>query len=107
VVLCANIDAAINGGIPCDAGFYRSSLGDGMALANGPDEVVLARPDGIEIDWLHYDDAWITSGVAIGVDYNYQESGANDDLSHWCLQVSLMSNGEPGTPGDPNDSCEL
>ena len=107
VVLCADMSAAQNGGVPCDAGFQRDSAGSGMALANGPDEVVLARPDGVEIDWLHYDETWYTLAIAIGVDPEYQDAGNNDDKMHWCNQVSVVSTGgEPGTPGQANDGCE-
>ena len=107
VVLCANVDAATNGGVPCDAEFVRDSTGNGMALANGPDEVVLARPDGTEIDWLHYDETWYSLAVAIGVDPKYQDAGNNDDKMHWCVQTTIVSTGgEPGTPGQVNDGCE-
>lgn len=106
VVLCASLDLSVNGGVPCDGAFQRDSTGDGMALANGPDEVVLSRPDGVDIDVLHFDDTWIEPGVAIGVDPAYQESGANDDRTHWCLQTTVVSSGgEPGTPGLENDAC--
>ena len=107
VVLCADMSAALNGGVPCDASFERDSGGAGMALANGPDEVVLARPDGVDIDWLHYDETWYTLAVAIGVDPEYQDAGNNDDRMHWCNQTSIVSTGgEPGTPGQANDGCE-
>lgn len=106
VVLCASDDAAENGGVPCDGWFYREWSGSGFALANAPDEVVLSRPDGTEIDWLHYEDDWIVPAVALGVDPLYQESNANDDRSHWCLQTTVISTGgEPGTPGQANDNC--
>ncbi|MFZ5475385.1 MAG: lamin tail domain-containing protein [Myxococcota bacterium] len=106
VVLCANVDTAVNGGVPCDGVFFRDSTGNGLALANGPDEVVLARPDGVEIDWLHYDDTWIVPGVAIGVDPSHREAGDNDDRTHWCEQTTVTSSGgEPGTPGADNDAC--
>lgn len=106
VVLCANVEAALNGGVPCDAVFFRDSTGNGLALANGEDELVLARPDGTEIDWLHYDETWYSLAIALGVDPKYQDGAANDDPLHWCDQVSVVSTGgEPGTPGLPNDSC--
>ncbi len=106
-VLCADMDTAINGGVPCDLVFERSSTGTGMALANRPDEVVLARPDGVEIDWLHYTSDWYVAGVAIGVDPAFQDAGNNDDVSHWCQQRTIVSTGgEPGTPGQANDACE-
>lgn len=106
VVLCADVDASVNGGIPCDAGFVRHAGGGGLAIANGEDELVLSRPDGTEIDWLHYDDTWYDPGFAIGVDPDFQTSGDNDAAAHWCAQTSVVtSGGEPATPGLPNDEC--
>lgn len=105
-VLCADIDPSVNGGVPCDARFNRDYEGDGLALANNPDELVLARPDGVEIDWLHYTDAWWVAGAAIGVDPGFLDGGANDDVSHWCVQTTVISTGgEGGTPGIENDPC--
>lgn len=107
VVLCAELNPALNGGVPCDAWFYRDWDGDGLALANGPDELVLTRADGVEIDWLHYDDAWFTKAVATGVDPDYLEGGANNDGRYWCDQHTITSPMvEPGTPGYENDECD-
>ncbi|MSQ02933.1 MAG: lamin tail domain-containing protein [Myxococcales bacterium] len=106
VVLCANLDPATNGGVPCDAFFERQPNGDGLALANGEDELVLSRADGVQIDWLHYDETWYLSGAAIGIDPAFQDAGDNDELSHWCGQTTVVSTGgEPGTPGQTNDVC--
>lgn len=106
IVLCADLNPATNGGVPCDGWFYRDWNGDGLALANGPDELVLARPDGLEIDWLYYDDTWYTKAVAIGVDPKHLNAGDNDDLSSWCNQSTVRPPMvEPGTPGRPNDDC--
>jgi hypothetical protein len=107
VVLCADMDVAVNGGVPCDGDFVRSWNGGGLALANGPDELVLARPDGVEIDWLHYDDTWYTIGVALGLSPDALDDVVNDDPSYWCDQSSVTAPmTEPGTPGAPNDSCD-
>ncbi len=107
LVLCASLDIDLNGGVPCDAWFKRDSEGDGLALANGPDEIMLVRPDGVEIDRVEYDDTWYLPGIAIGVNPLYQDGEGNDDLSHWCHQTTVISSGgEPGTPGQVNDSCE-
>lgn len=106
LVLCADLDLKRNGGVPCDGWFLRDYEGNGLALANRPDEVVLSRPDGVEIDWLHYTEEWIVPGVAIGVDPTQRTSGDNDRLDHWCWQTTVISSGgEPGTPGRDNDSC--
>ncbi len=107
VVLCAELDPAINGGVPCDAWFYRDWEGNGLALANGPDELVLTRADGVEIDWLHYDDSWFTKAIATGVDPDFLDGGANNDGAHWCDQVTITAPMvEPGTPGYENDHCD-
>ena len=107
VVLCADLNPAINGGVPCDAWFYRDWDGDGLALANGVDELVLTRADGVEIDWLQYDDGWFTKAVATGVDPDHLEGGANNDGRYWCDQTTITSPMvEPGTPGYENDHCD-
>lgn len=107
VVLCADMDAAVNGGVPCDAPFLRDYRGGGLALANGEDELVLARPDGVEIDWLHYDDTWYTVGVALGLDPDELDDVVNDDPAYWCDQATVAAPmTEPGTPGAPNDPCD-
>ena len=106
LVLCASTDVNNNGGVPCDGWFNRDWDGGGLALANGPDELVLARPDGVEIDWLYYDETWFTKGVAIGVDPAHLTAGDNDDLSVWCNQQTVTPPmQEPGTPGASNDLC--
>lgn len=105
LVLCADTDPATNGGIACDGGFVRESNGTGLALANGEDELVLSRPDGVDIDWLHYDDTWYEPAIGLGLDPGYFDLDANDEQTHWCDQTSVMANGETGTPGAPNDPC--
>lgn len=105
VVLCADMNQAINGGIPCDGPFRRESAG-GLALGNGTDEVLLSRPDGTVIDEVFYDSSWFTAGIAIGLDPTQISAQNNDDPSMWCNQTTVMtSGGEPGTPGRENDPC--
>lgn len=106
IVLCASTDPTLNGGVPCDGWFNRDWDGGGLALANSPDELVLTRPDGTEIDWLYYDDTWFTKAVAIGVDPAHLTAGDNDDLANWCNQQTVAPPTlEPGTPGAANDVC--
>ena len=105
-VLCADVSTATNGGVPCDGHFNRDWQGNGIALGNGEDELVLTRADGVEIDWLHYDNSWYSPGMAIGVDPQHLDGGDNDDPAHWCLQTTVIATGgEPGTPGRANDPC--
>ena len=105
-VMCAETELSLNGGVPCDGWFQRVSLGGGLALANSPDEVVLTRPDGVEIDRLEYDETWFTNGVAMGVDPLELDADGNDDPAAWCDQATVVAlGGEPGTPGESNDPC--
>lgn len=107
LVLCANTDPSVNGGVNCDGWFLRDPSGLGLALANNPDEIVLSRPDGVEIDWVHYEDDWFQAGAASGVAPGSLEGGANDFADAWCVQTTvIMSGGEAGTPGQINDLCE-
>ena len=106
IVLCADTNPATNGGVPCDGWFLRDPLGDGLALANSPDELVLSRPDGTQIDWVHYEPSWFQAGAASGVSPDQLEGGSNDYAEAWCVQTTIMtSGGEPGTPGVENDVC--
>ncbi len=107
LVLCADMNPNVNGGVPCDGWFLRDPLGEGLALANSPDELVLSRPDGVEIDWVHYEPSWFQAGAASGVSPDQLEGGSNDYAEAWCVQTTVMtSGGEPGTPGVENDACE-
>ena len=106
IVLCADTNPAVNGGVPCDGWFLRDPLGGGLALANGPDELVLTRPDGVQIDWVHYESSWFQAGAASGFNPDQLGAGSNDYAEAWCVQTTVMtSGGEPGTPGVANDVC--
>lgn len=104
VVLCASLDPNENGGVECDAFFDRVTV-DGLALANVPDEVVLSRPDGTEIDRLEYGSSWVASGAAIGLSPALMTPEDNDDFANWCFQTSPLAQGDLGTPGAENDAC--
>ena len=103
-VLCADLSPSVNGGADCDGYFLRLTSG-ALALANAPDEVVLTRTDGVEIDRLEYGDDWVESGAAIGLDPTHLTPADNDDFANWCFQTGAMSGGDLGTPGEENDPC--
>ncbi|MCK6503488.1 lamin tail domain-containing protein [Myxococcota bacterium] len=107
-LVCADLNPNTNGGVEgCDAWFYRSELPPpGMAFGNNGDEVILVRPDGVEIDRLVYDDAWVEDAAAVGVDPDHLDHVGNDDMGNWCPQRTVVTwGGEPGTPGFENDPC--
>jgi hypothetical protein len=107
VMLCANLDPRVNGGVDCDAWFDREISG-GLALANKPDEVVLTRPDNVEIDRLVYGDEWVDltiNGNTISLDPDHMNGSENDDFINWCASTSELPGGDHGTPGAANDPC--
>ncbi len=107
VMLCANLDPRVNGGVACDAWFDRQVSG-GLALANSPDEVVLSRPDLVEIDRLVYGEEWVEltlGGHTMSLDPKQMDGRANDDFDNWCASSSAISSGDHGTPGAANDDC--
>lgn len=107
VMLCANLDPRVNGGVECDAWFDRQISG-GLALANKPDEVVLTRPDHVEIDRLVYGDEWVDltlDGSTISLDPGHMDGSENDDFGNWCASTSAIPDGDRGTPGAANDAC--
>lgn len=120
VVICANLDPAVNGGVICDAAFYRNPNGTepaaglghgaGMAIANNDDELELTSPLGIDIDVFDYNDTTsdpIEPGMAFGLDPNMLDGVLNDDVAHWCVQTTVPSGmTDAGTPGAVNDSCD-
>ncbi len=105
VVLCAETNQSLNGGVTCDGPFKRESS-DALALGNKSDEVILSREDGVIIDAVFYDQEWYTIAVATGLDPRYLSADNNDTAANWCDQTTVMtSGGEPGTPGRANDPC--
>ncbi len=120
VVICADIDPTTNGGVPCDAAFYRNPLGiepaagtghgSGMAIANNDDELDLTSPDGVDIDKFDYNDTStdaIIPGAAYGLDPTMLDGVLNDDMAHWCDETTIPAGmTDAGTPGQPNDPCD-
>lgn len=120
VVVCANADTALNGGVACDTWFYRNPDGDeppsgsghgqGIAIANNDDELELTSPAGVDIDVFDYNDTdsdAIIAGASFGLDPNFLDGVSNDDIAHWCVQTTVQSGmTDAGTPGSENDACD-
>lgn len=119
IVLCANPNPAVNGGVTCDGWFYRNPMGEmpsegqghgsGVAIANNDDELVLTSPAGVDIDVFDYDDTDsdpIETGMGFGLDPTRMDGVSNDDVGNWCVQTTVLAEGmDPGTPGQANDAC--
>lgn len=102
-VLCANGDAAQNGGVTCDGSYRYKSTGGGLALANTGDELVLSRSSGGDVvDRFAWGASFVSAGVAMGVRPGRLTAEANDPESAWCEQTARLSGGDHGTPGREN-----
>ena len=120
LVICANTDADKNGGVPCDAWFYRQPMGEsppsgyghgnGVAIANNDDELVLTSPYGLDIDVFDYNDTDsdpIQDGQGFGLDPTKLDGVLNDNVANWCTQTTPIGTGDDrGTPGIENDPCQ-
>lgn len=102
-VLCASTSA--NGGVSCDGSFHYNTWGEGFALSNGGDEVVLTSTEGEVIDRVSYSEDDVVPGSSQGLDPFYTSAEHNDYSEVWCAQESAMSGGDDGTPGSENDTC--
>jgi hypothetical protein len=104
LILAANADPALNGGIQVD---YAWS---GVSLANGADQVVLWRRDGLLVDRVAYDDGVLwpdLAGRSLSLKMASRSAAMNDDPAQWCHASSMISatNPDNGTPRIDNDAC--
>jgi hypothetical protein len=99
VVLGRNADPAINGGVD-----LAEAYGSALILANGDDEIVLTRPDGVELFDLAYDDGDLWPDDA-GLSIQLQPDGDPANPADWCHAVTPYGDGDLGTPGAPNTAC--
>lgn len=68
-------------------------------LIGGDDEIVLADPNGREIDRVEYDRKWpVAPGVVFSLDPSYYAATSNDSASKWCVDVAA-------TPAAANPGC--
>lgn len=119
IVLCANPNPSVNGGVPCDGWFYRNPMGEmppadrghgsGVAIANNDDELELTSPDGVDIDVFDYNDTDsdpIEPGMSFGLDPKKMDGVLNDDAANWCVGTTVLHGmTDVGTPGQANDPC--
>jgi len=105
LVICANDDFWDNGGVDCDGTFRWWTFGDGFAMSNTEDEVLLLDSHGTAMDRVRWVDDFVEVGSAMGLDPDEHTISRNDDLTLWCDQWSWLPLGDSGTPGEENDPC--
>lgn len=102
IVLARNGDPMLNGGVNPVATY------NGMALANGADQILLSRPDGTLVDAVLYEDGptWPDrSGASVSLSPRAWRTGHDDVALAWCEGESVMWAGDLGTPALFNDTC--
>lgn len=76
-------------------------------LNNSVDELAI-RCDGIEVDYVSYDDGATfpdPEGASMSLNPARMSASQNDLGSNWCMSSSTFGVGDLGTPGGPNDPC--
>ncbi|MDH3731728.1 MAG: lamin tail domain-containing protein, partial [Acidimicrobiia bacterium] len=104
VVLGPNANSATNGGVTVDY-----SYGSGWFLANGDDEIILVSPEMVEFDRIEYDGGptWPDpNGRSMNLDPTLLDVTSNDDGANWCQGSAPYGDGDLGTPGADNTTCE-
>lgn len=97
VILGANADPALNGGIQVDFDFKID-----IALANAGDRFTLKDPTGAMVDSVAYGSGAAVAGISRGV---IDPSADNSDANglNWAAQTTIYGAGDRGTPRAQND----
>jgi hypothetical protein len=100
LVVGKNLDPNFNGGV---VGLYEYQ---GFTLANGADEIVLARPNGLVVDEVVYGDGpdW-PDAPGVSAQLGVLGPDINDDPAWWCDSSTPFGDGDLGTPGTQNVLC--
>jgi hypothetical protein len=104
-------DSARNGGLPTDALIYDyTAAGAALGFRDTSDDVYLSNGDeSVIFDSLSYDvDAgWpVTSGASMSLSARAIDADLGDAPTAWCPAVDPYGDGDLGTPGAANPSCE-
>ena len=105
LVICAESRYFDNGGVECDGTVFYRTLGDGFALSNTEDEVLLVDADGFLLDEFSWNEGFARAGSSLGLGRNHMSESGNDNAANWCPQWSYLPFGDAGTPGEENDAC--
>lgn len=101
LVLAANGDALVNGGIMPDYNFD----GSGTGLFNGAGSLTLTAGSTIidDVSWDGGPNFPDPTGASMELSINHYNATDNDNGAAWCTAVSSFGDGDLGTPGAVND----
>lgn len=101
MVFAVNGDPAANGGVTVDYTY------DGLQLGNNSDFLTLTCGD-VQIDRVAWDAGATfpdTKGIAMNLDPAHFDVDENDLGGSWCGATTRYGDGDRGTPGGENRSC--
>lgn len=108
IVFARNTDSAVNGGI-VDAFEYTGSH---LKNTVDPDtfKIRLALQDGTVIAEPYYGPVGsgdkVPTGASLQLDAGVLDAAGQSDPTNWCAATATYGDGDRGTPGMPNESCE-
>ncbi|MCO4760729.1 MAG: lamin tail domain-containing protein [Myxococcales bacterium] len=112
-VLGNNLDQKTNGGAPVDAIFGNVKLGNTKTvlklISRHPDKsgTFGAPPTFVELDKVEWDKTWkVKAGISLSLDPTQTTTTGNDGKTYWCRGQSVFGDGDLGSPGKANPSCE-
>ena len=105
LTLGINADPTVNGGVDVDYQYNN------FRLNNTTDSITIINPEltGDQVvDSVDYDATTFpsASGESVSLDPNTSNSTDNDSADSWCGGKSTYGDGDLGTPGQANDSCD-
>jgi hypothetical protein len=76
-------------------------------FVGGDDEIIFESASGFQLDRVKYDWSWeIPEGASLALDVDAYSASENDSSSNWCASTEPYGDGDLGTPGAMNGSCE-
>ena len=92
VVFVRNLNASENGGLTGDGSFSFSLNNSGEIVGLWKEEALNNVIDSVDVD----NEGSVVAGASLAL----------DEKNVWCTGVSTYGDGDKGTPGAQNDSCE-
>ena len=99
VVFAAELDPALNGGLP------RADYRLEMSLSNSGDQGIFVGYGDTVIDAIAYSSSH--TGAATALEPQLRDAELNDNPDYWCAAESVYGDGDLGTPGAANDACGI
>jgi len=97
VVLCAEEDHELDGGITCDGT---------LDPWPGLDGTLVLRAGDLDVDVVALTEAWpAAQGAATQLDVSSLDANLNDEPGRWCVATEDRGTSDLGTPGEPNLPC--